>query len=252
MCGICGCSSNELHHDTNHSHNHHHELNQVLIEQDILAANNALAVSNRNYLQQQNILTFNVMSSPGAGKTTLLTKTIADLKNTLPFYVIVGDQQTDHDAKRFTELNIPARQINTGKSCHLDAHSIHHALDEFNLPSSSILFIENVGNLVCPALFDLGEAYKIIILSVTEGTDKPLKYPYMFHHADAVILSKIDLLPYVDFDLKQCCEFIKQINPKTQIISVSTKTEENLVNWYQWLKETWDTQEHAAKNTNTN
>lgn len=251
MCGICGCTPNDLQHDTSHSHSHTH-LNEVLIEQDILAANHALAGSNRNYLQKHNILTFNVMSSPGAGKTTLLTKTIADLKNSLPFYVIVGDQQTDNDAKRFAELNIPARQINTGKSCHLDAHSIHHALDEFNLPSSCILFIENVGNLVCPALFDLGEAYKIVILSVTEGTDKPLKYPFMFHHADVVLLSKIDLLPYVDFDLNQCREFIRQINPKTQIITVSTKLEENLTGWYQWLKDTWGKPQHATKNTNTN
>lgn len=237
MCGICGCSPKELPEDKDHSHElSHHHFNEVIIEQNILAANDALALSNRNYLQDKQILTLNVMSSPGSGKTTLLTKTIANLKNSYPFFVIVGDQQTDYDAKRFAECNIPSLQINTGKSCHLDAHSIHHALDEFPIPDSSILFIENVGNLVCPALFDLGEAYKIIILSVTEGTDKPLKYPYMFHNADVVILSKIDLLPYVDFNVEQCCQFIREINPTAEIISVSTKAEENLFSWYQWLK----------------
>lgn len=254
MCGICGCATKQLHDHTNHSHTHDHQhhLNEIKIEQEILATNNALALNNRNYLQKQQILTLNVMSSPGAGKTTLLTKTIADLQDSLPFFVIVGDQQTDHDAKRFSKLNVPALQINTGKGCHLDAHSIHHALDELKIPQSSILLIENVGNLVCPALFDLGEAYKIIILSVTEGTDKPLKYPYMFHDADVVILSKTDLLPYVDFDMDQCCGFINQISPKTKIVSVSTKTEDNLTLWYQWLKDIWNQQQHDTKNTNKN
>lgn len=251
MCGVCGCDTQKLHDHPTHSHAHnhqHHYLNEIKIEQDILTANNALALNNKNYFQKQQILTLNVMSSPGAGKTTLLTKTIADLRD-LPFFVIVGDQQTDHDAKRFSELNIPALQINTGKGCHLDAHSIHHALEELKIPPSSMLLIENVGNLVCPALFDLGEAFKIIILSVTEGTDKPLKYPYMFHNADVVLLSKIDLLPYVDFDMEQCCEFINQINPKTKIISVSTKTEDNLSLWYLWLKDTWNQRRHDTKNT---
>lgn len=256
MCGICGCSNHELpgqatQSHVHHHHPHHHGLNEIKIEQDILTANQAFALNNKHYFKNNHILTLNVMSSPGAGKTTLLTKTMADLRN-LPFFVIVGDQQTDHDAKRFSELAIPALQINTGKSCHLDAHSIHHALDELKIPPASILLIENVGNLVCPALFDLGEAYKIIILSVTEGADKPLKYPYMFHNADVVLLSKIDLLPYVDFDIDQCCEWINQINAKTKIISVSTKTESNLVSWYQWLKNIRNQQQHDTKIANEN
>jgi hydrogenase nickel incorporation protein HypB len=245
MCGSCGCSENN-HHESQHlashdlAHHHSQEPQQtVQIEQDILSKNEEFAVMNRNYFTAKQILTLNIMSSPGAGKTTLLVKTIANLKQSLPFFVIVGDQQTERDAQRISATGISALQINTGKGCHLDAHDIGHALEKLTIPQQAILLIENVGNLVCPALFDLGEKYKIVMLSVTEGDDKPLKYPHMFYAADLVLLTKIDLLPYVDFDLEKCITYIKQINSNAEISTISTTTGENFNHWQAWLRAQW-------------
>ncbi len=241
MCGVCGCNENNVFELSsspsavlNHSHAHEHSKT-IQIEQDILAKNNEFASINRKYFEDRQITALNIMSSPGSGKTTLLVKTILALKQTLSFSVIVGDQQTDRDTQRIATTGISALQINTGKGCHLDAHDIGHALEKLRPPSNSILFIENVGNLVCPALFDLGETYKVVILSVTEGEDKPLKYPHMFYSADLVLLAKMDLLPYVNFNVDECIQYIKQINHRATILQVSAMTENSLKNWQDWL-----------------
>ena len=265
MCTVCGCSEGEttIEHSHNNEHEHHHgghghhddelkhdygqgvahahtpglsQARMVQIEQDILGKNNQYAVANRDYFSQQGILTLNLVSSPGSGKTTLLTETIALLKKQLEVTVIEGDQQTTHDAERIRATGVKALQINTGKGCHLDAHQVGHALENLKPAAQSVLFIENVGNLVCPASFDLGEAHKVAILSVTEGEDKPLKYPDMFNAADVMILNKIDLLPYLDFDLKQCIQYAKQVNPRIKILQLSAKTGVGMENWIQWIK----------------
>lgn len=235
MCGVCGCSDNSISHTHEHHHHHPEEKALIKIEQDVLAKNNNFATTNRSYFTKREILVLNLVSSPGSGKTTLLEKTIINLQENFPISVIEGDQQTELDAERIAKTNAPVLQINTGKVCHLDAHMIGHAIEKLPLVDNSILFIENVGNLVCPALFDLGEAHRIVILSVTEGDDKPLKYPYMFHGSDLMILNKIDLLPYVDFDVSKCVENAKKINPKIEFLSVSATNGEGLTQWYQWL-----------------
>lgn len=208
----------------------------VQIEQDILAKNDQFAAANRSWFQAKGILALNLVSSPGSGKTTLLTRSIQDLKGQFPLAVIEGDQQTSHDADRIRATGVPALQINTGKGCHLDAHMVGHALDSLALADRSLLFIENVGNLVCPAAFDLGEAHKVAILSVTEGEDKPLKYPDMFHAADLMILNKIDLLPYLDFDLDRCIEYARRVNPDIEVLRVSARSGEGLAAWYAWIQ----------------
>lgn len=237
MCGICGCSEPDLMHEHNHDHHHTHEHHDHLIqvEQDILAINNQHALHNQHYFEQANILALNLMSSPGSGKTTLLSKTIADLKNNLDMAVLVGDQQTRFDADLIEASGGRALQVNTGKVCHLDAHSVAHALPQLSLKEKSLLFIENVGNLVCPALFNLGEHYKVVILSVTEGDNKPLKYPDMFRCADLMIVTKMDLLPYVDFDLEKSIEYVKRIKPDIDVLTLSTKSNQGLQAWYNWL-----------------
>ena len=252
MCGICGCGEGHLHlkehdHEHNHEHTHSHAAahshapglspsRMVQIEQNILAKNNQYAHENRRYFSEHDLLALNLVSSPGSGKTTLLTETIMRLKDDISIAVIEGDQQTTRDAERIQATGVQALQINTGKGCHLDAHRVGHALETLNLADHSLLFIENVGNLVCPSAFDLGEAHKVVILSVTEGEDKPLKYPDMFHAADLMILNKIDLLPYLDFDLDQCIQYAKQVNPKIKILSLSAKTGAGMEAWLQWLK----------------
>ena len=239
MCGICGCSSESPDHQhdvAEHLHNHsHHEIIQV--EQDLLAKNNHFANANRTYFLERKITAINIMSSPGSGKTTLLTRTLSELKHQLNMAVIVGDQQTDFDAEKLKSSGAQAIQINTGKGCHLDAHRIGHAVEDLSLKNPSTLFIENVGNLVCPALFDLGETYKIVLLSVTEGDNKPLKYPDMFHKADLMLLTKMDLLPYVEFDTDKCIEYAKRINPSIKVLNLSATTGTGLNEWYQWLTE---------------
>jgi len=241
-------------HDHSHSHtddNHHYgkgpahahapglsQSRMVEIEQNILGKNDEFANENRHYFTDNGILTLNLVSSPGSGKTTLLTRSLTDLKDELPLSVIEGDQETANDAERIRATGVTALQINTGKGCHLDAHMIGNALETLKPEKGGVLFIENVGNLVCPAAFDLGEAHKVAILSVTEGEDKPIKYPDMFHAADIMILNKIDLLPYVQFDVEKCIEYARRVNPGIQVLQVSATTGEGMEDWYQWLRMT--------------
>jgi len=208
----------------------------VQVEQDILGQNNRFAAQNRAAFSSQQLFVLNLVSSPGSGKTTLLTVTLQALASECKLAVIEGDQQTSHDAERIRETGVPAVQVNTGKGCHLDAHMITHALAQFEAFRSGILFIENVGNLVCPAAFDLGERYKVVILSVTEGDDKPLKYPDMFHAADLMILNKTDLLPYVDFDVARCIEYARRIHPEIEVLQLSARTGQGLDTWLDWLR----------------
>jgi len=207
----------------------------IQIEQDILAKNNAYAAENRGYFAGRGILALNLLSSPGSGKTSLLVRSIERLAGKLPVAVIEGDQATANDADRIRATGAPALQINTGKGCHLDAHMVGHALERLNPAAGSILFIENVGNLVCPAAFDLGEAHKVVVLSVTEGEDKPLKYPDMFHAADLILLNKVDLLPHLDFDVDKALAAARQVNPKARMLHVSARSGEGLDAWIDWL-----------------
>jgi len=177
----------------------------------------------------------NLVSSPGSGKTTILERTLHDLRQKFRFAVIEGDQQTDNDAVRIAATGVPVRQVNTGAGCHLDAHMVGHSFETFDQDNLDVLLIENVGNLVCPASFDLGENHKVVVLSVTEGEDKPLKYPAMFHNSDVMLLNKVDLLPHVDFDVEKCKEMARQVNPDILIFEVSSKTGEGMGDWYEWL-----------------
>ncbi|MBD2773904.1 hydrogenase nickel incorporation protein HypB [Iningainema tapete] len=266
MCVTCGCSDdteakitnlegvNTHHHHTHtlpdgtiitHSHSHdtiaeasvhaHIHSTNISLEQDILAKNNLIAAQNRGWFKGRNIFALNLMSSPGSGKTTLLTRTINDLKHQLTISVIEGDQETTNDAQKIKETGCKVVQINTGTGCHLDAAMVERGLEQLNPPLNSVVMIENVGNLVCPALFDLGEHLKAVILSVTEGEDKPMKYPHMFQKSEMMILTKIDLLPYVQFDVQRCIEYAQQVNPEIQIFQVSALTGTGLDNWYKWL-----------------
>lgn len=267
MCTVCGCGNNEIKpeaHDLpqghSHDHPHHHHLGNpddlhfghgpahahapglsqtrmVEIEQNILAKNDAYAATNRDYFTNQGIFALNLVSSPGSGKTSLLVETVKTLVEELPVAVIEGDQQTLNDANRIRATGVPAVQINTGKGCHLDAHMIGHALPSLKFSKGGVLFIENVGNLVCPAGFDLGEAHKVTILSVTEGEDKPLKYPDMFAASDVMILNKWDLLPYLDFDVARCIEYARRINPHIQVIQLSARSGEGLGVWLDWVRQ---------------
>jgi hydrogenase nickel incorporation protein HypB len=208
----------------------------VTLEEAILAKNDRLAERNRGWLAGREILALNLMSSPGAGKTTLLERTIRDLGGRVPIGVIEGDQATDHDAARIRATGCRAVQINTGAGCHLDAEMLARGLESLQPPLGSVVMIENVGNLVCPALFDLGERAKVVILSVTEGEDKPVKYPHMFRAADAVLLNKIDLLPHVAFDVERCIHFAHRVNPSARVLRVSATTGEGMGEWYDWLE----------------
>ena len=211
------------------------QARMVKIERDILAKNNDYAGENRRYFSKHGIFALNLVSSPGSGKTTLLVKTIAAINGAQPLAVIEGDQQTDNDAARIRAAGAPALQINTGKGCHLDAHMVGQAMQRLNLKDNSLLLIENVGNLVCPAGFDLGEAHKVVIFSVTEGEDKPLKYPDMFRAADLMLLNKCDLLPYLDFDADLAEENARRVNPDIRVIRVSATTGEGLAEWLEWI-----------------
>lgn len=252
MCGTCGCgednhvtytkpgSKDHTHthvHDHGNEHNHTHDhTHEIQLEIDVLSKNNMLAERNRGYFEALKIKAFNLVSSPGSGKTSLLERTIKDLKDTLDFYIIEGDQQTMHDADRINEAGAPVIQVNTGNGCHLDAHMINHATKDLSPKENSILFIENVGNLVCPSLFDLGESKRIVIISTTEGDDKPIKYPTMFETSQLCVINKTDLLPYVDFDMKKAKSYAKQVNPKLEFIELSVKSGEGMEKWYEWLK----------------
>jgi hydrogenase nickel incorporation protein HypB len=219
MCATCGCG-----------HTHTNATEVVSLEQKVLARNDEQAAHNRRWLRDNGIRAVNLMSSPGSGKTTLLERTIRELS--LPVAVIEGDQETALDADRIRATGCPVTQVNTGAGCHLDAAMMHDALHRLDPAPGSLLFVENVGNLVCPALFDLGENTKAVIISVTEGTDKPLKYPYMFAAADVIVVNKLDLLPYVDFDLEACRAHVKSVNPDAEVIALSATTGENVDAWY--------------------
>lgn len=249
------------HHGHSHDDDHHHhgdegdvhhyglgpahahapgltQSRMVQIEQDILSKNNEYASANRRFFNNHGILALNLVSSPGSGKTTLLTRTIEDVKTRFPMGVIEGDQQTANDAERIRKTGVPAVQVNTGKGCHLDGHMVGHALQTLQPEDGGVVFIENVGNLVCPASFDLGEAHKVVILSTTEGEDKPLKYPDMFHAADLMLINKIDLLPHLTFDVEQCIEYATRVNPGIKVLKLSATTGEGMDAFYNWIAAT--------------
>lgn len=257
MCTVCGCGTSHVHghkHDDDPDHDHEtghvhfgegdaglsvpgmSQSRLIRLEADILGKNDAHADRNRTQLAEKGVLALNLVSSPGSGKTTLLVETLKRLAGKTPAAVIEGDQQTSNDADRIRETGAPAIQINTGKGCHLDAHMVAHALEKLPLEPGGILFIENVGNLVCPAGFDLGEAFKVVILSVTEGEDKPLKYPDIFAKADVMILNKTDLLPHVDFCVGAAVANAKRVNSGIRVLQVSARTGEGLDGWMTWLE----------------
>ena len=270
MCGTCGCGSPDGHvsiqkpgsvlhehhhshdghhhhdhsHDHSHSHDHGHQHDHqhdhikktvIEVEQDILQHNDLMASRNRGYFEAKELYVINLVSSPGSGKTSILERTLADLKDQIDFAVIEGDQQTLQDANRIDALNVPVIQINTGKGCHLESDMIHNAVKQLSPKDGSVLMIENVGNLVCPSMFDLGERKRVVIISTTEGEDKPLKYPDMFLSSDICIINKIDLLPYLDFDLDKLKSYALQVNPKLEFFEVSATKGEGMENWYEWL-----------------
>ena len=276
MCGTCGCGSPDghvsiqkpgvdvhehqhdhehshdehthhhgehehSHHDHNHSHTHDHSHASVKktvieVQQDILQHNDLMAARNRGYFEAKDLFVLNLVSSPGSGKTSLLEKTLADLKDQFDFAVIEGDQQTLQDANRIDALKIPVIQINTGKGCHLESDMVYDAVKQLKPKDASILMIENVGNLVCPSMFDLGERKRVVIISTTEGEDKPLKYPDMFLSSDICVINKIDLLPYLNFDLEKLKSYAIQVNPKLKFFEVSATSGEGMETWYQWLR----------------
>lgn len=268
MCSTCGCGSpengyqvitpeeakaldhNKYHnhdhvHDHQHDEQHHHARHNpssiIELEKNILSQNNLLAERNRGYFLAKNIQAFNLVSSPGSGKTTLLEKTISQLKKEFIIQVIEGDQQTYNDARRIEQTGAEVVQINTGQGCHLDAAMVNEALLKLNPPNNSCLFIENVGNLVCPALFDLGEAERVVIISVTEGDDKPLKYPFMFESSHVCIINKSDLLPYVDFNVEKVKDYALRINHHLTFFELSATTGQGTAEWYDWLRKKFST-----------
>ena len=212
------------------------QAEMLRIERDILGKNDRLAMANRARLAARGILALNLVSSPGSGKTSLLVRTLQTLGGRVPAAVIEGDQQTEFDAERIRATGVSALQINTGKGCHLDADMVARALPRLALADGGLLFIENVGNLVCPAAFDLGEAHKVVILSVTEGEDKPLKYPDMFAAADLMLLNKVDLLPYLHFDVARAISYAQRVNPRLQVIQTSATRGEGIDEWLAWLE----------------
>ncbi len=226
-------------HNHEHEHEHHHDhshLVEIKLEQDILQKNNLLAERNRGYFEAKNIFAMNLVSSPGSGKTSLLEKTIKDKSQNFDFFIIEGDQQTMNDAQRIHEAGAPVVQINTGQGCHLDANMVNKAVKQLEIKENSVLIIENVGNLVCPAMFDLGETKRVVIISITEGEDKPIKYPEMFRTSDLCIINKMDLLPYLDFDIQKLKNYAKQVNHHLEFIEMSVKTGEGVDEWYNWLE----------------
>lgn len=249
MCDTCGCGditgvSNHHHHQDEHVHDHDHDHShdhsdngqvEIPVGRDILDTNNRLAERTRGYFEARNIYAINIMSSPGSGKTTLLERTLADLKEKKNFYVIEGDQQTSRDADRISATGVPVVQVNTGSACHLDAGMVNRAVKDFDPPNGSLLLIENVGNLICPSMFDLGEMTRIVMMSVTEGEDKPLKYPGMFRTSQLCIINKTDLLPYVDFKVEKAIENGLMVNGRLQFLEVSALKGTGMEEWYKWL-----------------
>jgi hydrogenase nickel incorporation protein HypB len=263
VCATCGCSdpagvrvidpahphTHEHNHNHNHGDGHDHDHSDghrhagsapsgtvIALEQEILAGNDLLAAQNRREFADRGIHAVNLMSSPGSGKTTLLVRTLGDLGAELDICVVEGDQETLLDAERIGATGARVVQVNTGAGCHLDAAMMAEALVTLAPPDGALLVVENVGNLVCPALFDLGEAARVVIMSVTEGADKPLKYPHMFRSADLVLINKIDLLPYVDFDVARCIEGARRARPGVDVIEVSATRGDGLEAWYSWLR----------------
>jgi hydrogenase nickel incorporation protein HypB len=256
MCATCGCgqdaavrvrSAAELatdpepghrhEHGPEHGHGHGHAVDRTHeLELAVLGKNDAVAAANRAHLAAHRIAALNLMSSPGSGKTTLLVRTLTDLGARWPVGVIEGDQETALDARRIQATGAPVVQVNTGSGCHLDAEMTRRALERLAPADGSLVFVENVGNLVCPAMFDLGEVAKVVIISVTEGPDKPLKYPLMFAGADLVLINKSDLLPYVDFDVDTCVSHLRQVNPGAETIVVSATAPAGPTAWYDWLE----------------
>jgi hydrogenase nickel incorporation protein HypB len=263
MCTTCGCGSDAVTidgraphgapdhrdadhdhddgHDHGHDHHHHHDAmahgRTVSLEQDVLAKNQLLAERNRGWFGGRGVLAINLMSSPGAGKTTILESTIRALADRVPVSVLEGDQETSADADRIRATGVPVVQINTGTGCHLDAHMVAHGLERLSPVPGSLLLIENVGNLVCPALFDLGEQVRVVVTSVTEGDDKPQKYPHMFRAADVLLINKIDLLPYVRFDMQRCITAARGVNPRLEMMKLSAQSGEGMNVWHDWLEE---------------
>jgi hydrogenase nickel incorporation protein HypB len=268
MCASCGCGE-EVHehehahghdhghehdhahghdhahahaHGHDHAHGHHHhdhdqgEARRIKVEEDVLARNALGAAKNRGYFEGRQLLALNLVSSPGSGKTTLLERTIRDLAGRVPFVVIQGDQATDRDAERVRRAGARAVQLNTGTVCHLDAAMVERAVRELEPPAGAVLAIENVGNLVCPALFDLGEKARVVVASYAEGDDKPLKYPFMFRSADLVVLNKSDLAPHVEFEPAKFREYVARIKPGLPVIELSASRGQGLTGWYDWLE----------------
>lgn len=265
MCGTCGCGTGnsvsinkpgEHHHEHTHFHDgvehshthshgdfvhlHHHDHSHdhshtIDVEKNILQFNDVQAARNRGYFEAKNIYAINLVSSPGSGKTTFLERTLTDLKSKINFYVIEGDQQTLNDANRIDAIQIPVIQINTGSGCHLESDMIYDAVKKLKVKDHSVLIIENVGNLVCPALFDLGENTRVVVISVTEGDDKPLKYPDMFAGSQVCIINKIDLLPYVNFSVEKAKEYAKRANPNLTFFEVSATKGDGMEAWYEWV-----------------
>jgi len=259
MCTTCGCGNSErdvkiyrpgqyetlengiFRSGMPHSHEHTHtsaEQRVVEIERDILDSNNRLAERNRGYFEAKELVVFNLVSSPGSGKTTLLEETVRRLATEFPIYVIEGDQQSENDAHRIAALDVPVIQINTGEKCHLDAEMIHEAIVQLSPVTGGLVFIENVGNLVCPALFDLGEQFRVVIMSVTEGEDKPVKYPYMFRSSHMCLLNKVDLLPHLKFDREKARDYLTQANHHLKIMEVSALSGKGMEDWIGWIRNT--------------
>jgi hydrogenase nickel incorporation protein HypB len=258
MCGTCGCGdensvkysipgqiqkekvntenhhhSHEHSHDGDHQHHHSHEIE---LEIDVLSKNKLIAERNRGYFEALNIKALNLVSSPGSGKTSLLEKTIKAIGSEIDFFIVEGDQQTTNDADRIAEAGAPVIQVNTGNGCHLDAEMVNTAYKQLKPTQNSVLMIENVGNLVCPSMFDLGESTRVVIISTTEGEDKPIKYPPMFETSQLCIINKTDLIPYLDFDIEKLKEYAHKVNHHLEFIELSVKTGEGMDKWYDWLR----------------
>lgn len=246
MCDHCGCTLvDDHHHDHDHTHDHTHDHHHgqpetdsrvLAVRQSLLSRNDRLAERNRGVFMAHGITAVNIMSSPGSGKTALLERTLTDGADRYRMGVLVGDLATENDARRMRAKGVKAIQITTGTACHLDAHMVHHALEQLDLNAMELVFIENVGNLVCPASFDLGEALRVVVMAVTEGEDKPLKYPVIFHDASLVLINKLDLADAVEFRREEALANIRHVAPRAEVFEVSARTGQGMEAWYQWLE----------------
>jgi hydrogenase nickel incorporation protein HypB len=248
MCRTCGCSlspdAGSVDHSHAHRHDHHHDHDHgsplesprvLTLEQRVLERNDRMAAANRRWLRDRGVVAINLMAGPGAGKTTVLERTLRDLGAGVDLLVIEGDQATENDAQRIRAAGGRAIQINTGAGCHLDAAMVAEALEKLDPAPGALVVVENVGNLVCPALFDLGQQVRVVVTSVTDGDDKPLKYPHMFRASDVVLINKTDLLPYVQFDVRSCVARARELNPHVESFEVSATRGDGMVAWYTWL-----------------